>query len=109
MVNTEESKYLFEIFLPLLDQGGLKFPEEYFSELRDTLFKKFDGVTIHQRSPSTGMWSNPDKGYEEDKLIIYEVMASDREDAFWRNLREELRGKFKQKKLLIRCSKILLI
>lgn len=109
MAHTEESKYLFEIFLPLSDDGYHKFPEEYFSDLRTLLFEKFGGVTIHQRSPSTGVWNNPEQGYEEDKLIIYEVMASDREDLFWRNLREELREKFKQKELLIRCSRILLI
>lgn len=95
---------LFEIFLPMKNDRGKIYPQLYFDDLRRLFVEKFGGVTMHRRSPVTGVWDNPGSGHEQDELVVYEVMASTGDQFFWTQLKKKLENQFNQESVLIRSS-----
>ncbi|WP_285008806.1 inorganic diphosphatase [Pedobacter faecalis] len=100
-----ELTLLFEIFLPLKDNAGRAFPERVYSNLQKQLVKKFGGVTMYTRSPAQGLWDTGRSREQKDDLVIFEVMAAVYDEAFWKNLKEELEENLGQEEILIRSSK----
>jgi hypothetical protein len=93
--------YLVEIFLPLYDNRGRRFPAALYQAERERLVERFGGMTAHSQSPVKGLWQ--DKGRtKRDELVIFEVMAPKLERRWWRSHRRQLEKIFKQKELLVR-------
>jgi hypothetical protein len=44
--------YLVEIFLPLADNAGRKFPAAKFTRFAEELKLEFNGVTVYDRKPA---------------------------------------------------------
>ncbi len=55
--------HLVEIFLPLADNDGKRFPQSTFHSVAHALTERFGGVTAYTRAPASGIWktSQPEK------------------------------------------------
>jgi len=49
-------KVLIQLFIPLSDNAGRQFPDNWYQEISRHLKERFGGVTIYQRAPVTGLW-----------------------------------------------------
>lgn len=46
--------YLIQLFLPLRDNAGEKFPDAMYRGIRDQLTERFGGMTAYARAPAEG-------------------------------------------------------
>ena len=105
--DTMPSQYLVEIFLPLLDRKGKRFPARLYQAVREELVTQFGGMTAHLRAPALGLWKASRRARaERDVLIIYEVMTPQLKRSWWSNYRRQLEETFRQQELVIRAHKI---
>jgi len=103
-------QYLVEIFLPLLDPNGKRFPERRHRAVREELVEQFGGVTAHLRAPAVGLWKPTHRSpTERDLIIIYEVMTRTLDRPWWSNYRKQLEKDFRQRELVIRAHRIRLL
>ena len=103
-------QYLVEIFLPLLDPKGKRFPERLHRAVREELVELFGGVTAHLRAPAVGLWKPTHRSPpERDLLIIYEVMTGTFDRPWWSTYRKQLEKDFRQRELVIRAHRIRLL
>ncbi|KAA5532310.1 inorganic diphosphatase [Taibaiella lutea] len=102
---TSPSK-LIQILLPLNNDKGDAFPEQYYKKIKKTLVRKFGGVTTYTQTPATGLWKKEKGKVINDKMIVYEVMASKLDRSFWEQYKKKLQDWFKQEKLVIRQTEI---
>ena len=92
---------LVQLLLPLNDNSGKKFPKIFFREIKEELTKEFSGVTAFSQSPAEGVWK--DSGdVQKDQIIIYEVMAAEFDQKWWRDFTAKLEAKLKQEKIVLR-------
>ena len=96
--------FVIEIFLPLKDNGGAPFPQAVFTEIRSNLANHFGGVTAFMRSPAVGVWKDDDGVARHDDIVVFEVMAEQVDDAWWRDYRQRLERTFRQDEVLIRAT-----
>ncbi|WP_026629161.1 hypothetical protein [Dyadobacter alkalitolerans] len=99
---------LIQIFVPLTGPNGTPFDDSLFNQVKDKLTQHFDGVTIYQRAPATGLWKEGGTAVR-DEIIIYEVMAPELNLDFWVPYKAGLEKQFGQKQILIRTSEISVI
>jgi hypothetical protein len=100
--------HLIEIFIPLYDNDGRRFEQAFYSDVRATLFDKFGGITVFGRAPAQGM--DTDGGQpRHDDLIVFEVMTETIDAAWWQAYRKQLEQVFKQDRVLIRSSAVILL
>ena len=96
---------LIEIFLPLSNNSGTRFADQYYRDVRKTLTNKFGGLTAFTRSPAEG--TEKAQGTERsDELIVFEVMVEKIDRDWWLDYRGELEAKFQQDRILIRASNV---
>ncbi len=100
--------FVIEIFLPLTDNAGVPFPEDYFEAERNTLTAEFGGLTIYARAPANGIWAR-NAAVVSDEIVIFEVMTSEPDVAWWQAYRRAVEAKFRQEKIVIRSSAISLL
>lgn len=100
---------LVQIFVPLIDIDGSRFPKSYFQQLRSALNEKFGGVTIYKQTPVEGFWKETEEKTEKDVLAIFEVLVDTIDQAYWEQTKAGLETKFDQKDLLIRHWEVNLI
>lgn len=100
---------LVQIFIPLTDTDGNRFPQRYFQQLKSTFSEKFGGVTIYKQTPVEGFWKRTEEKVEKDVLAIFEVLVNLIDQAYWEQLKAHLETKFKQKDLLIRYWEVTVI
>lgn len=93
---------LMQIFVPTRDNEGEKFPETHFTSLRDELTSHFGGATIYARAPVEGLWKKSPQSTDVDQLIIYEAIADDIDDQYWKGLKSRLEASFRQDEILMR-------
>ena len=98
--------YLIQLLVPLFDNNEQKFPAEYFRETRNELAEHFGGVTAFFRSPAVGLWKESDKDLHRDEVVLFEVMASDLNEDWWREYRLGLQQKFRQEEMMIWASAV---
>jgi hypothetical protein len=99
--------YLVEIFLPLFDRKGKRFPKRLHRAVREQLVAQFGGMTAHVRAPAVGLWKASDRSpTERDVLITYEVMTSRLNPSWWTRYRKQLEQDFRQRELVIRAYQI---
>jgi len=100
---------LIQLYLPLYDADGNSFDPDIYQQTKATLTEKFGGLTMYSRSPAKGLWKEDEQSTVKDDIVIYEVIAETLDRPFWTNYKNELKNKFKQDELLIRCSSITII
>jgi hypothetical protein len=97
--------HLVEIFLPLTDNDGKRFPEKLFTTIREELAEEFGGVTSFSRAPAHGMTDEGNK-VVHDEIIVTEVMVEKLDPEWWARYREKLEKAFAQDEVLVRASAI---
>ncbi len=100
--------HLVEILLPLRDAAGASFPAEYYDDLAQHLTEKFGGVTSFLRAPAEGRWHGGGATQREDIAVI-EVMTRSFDREWWTALKHELKDRFRQEELIVRCQMVDLI
>jgi len=100
--------HLIEIFLPLSDNQGKRFPREDYLRVEKELAEEFGGVTAYPRTPASGLWKQGG-GEQRDDLVIYEILAETVDEQWWNSYRHKLEQQFSQDEILIRsheCRKL---
>ncbi|HEU4992976.1 MAG TPA: hypothetical protein VFT52_10890 [Luteimonas sp.] len=95
--------YLIQLFLPLRDNAGAPFPPAMFGAVRAGLADVFGGVTAYQRAPATGLWEDGSNGIQRDDLLLFEVMATTLDRAWWKSYSAALAERFRQASVLVRA------
>jgi hypothetical protein len=97
--------HLVEIFLPVADNDGKRFPEELFATVREELTARFGGVTTFSRAPAHGMIDEGNKVIHDD-IVVTEVMVERLDPEWWSRYRNKLEKVFAQDEILVRASEI---
>lgn len=97
--------HVVEIFLPLYDNGGRRFAQEPYVQVRRELMERFGGLTAFSRSPAEGLWES-EGGTDRDEIVIFEVMTDAFEPGWWADYRRRLEDRFAQDAILIRASEV---
>lgn len=82
--------HLVQILLPMHDNAQQAFPREDYGHVRRELTERFGGLTVYTRAPAEGLWKLNDNETSRDDIVIFEVMASDLDAAWWRTYRHDL-------------------
>ena len=69
--------------------------------MAEELKRQFNGVTVYDRKPARGKTQD-----SSDDIIIFEVMTSDLDRAWWASYRARLQHEFEQDEILIRATRI---
>jgi hypothetical protein len=101
----ENSVKLVQIFLPLYDNRGRRFPQALYSRERDRLVERFGGLTTHMRSPVRGLWKTGQQ-VKRDELVIFEVVIRRVDRKWWMDYRYRLQKNFRQNELLVRVQDV---
>jgi len=91
---------LIQLFIPIYDSEGNRFADNWFSQIKEKLTKRFGGLTIYQRAPASGLWKQATPKTTADQIIIYEVMAESLDMTFWKSYKTSLEEQFKHQNLL---------
>lgn len=97
--------YLVQLLLPLHDQDGKPFARSTYRSIRDELTDRFGGLTTYSRAPAEGLWHDGD-AVSHDDIVVYEVMVSDVDRAWWAGYRKGLERHFDQEELVVRAQQI---
>jgi hypothetical protein len=99
---------LVQIFLPLYDNAGKRFPASLYARERERLVDRFGGMTAHAQAPVRGLWKAGAKT-NRDELVIFEVMVRKVDRRWWSHYRHQLEKRFRQKELLVRSQEVKII
>jgi hypothetical protein len=99
---------LVQIFLPLYDNVGKRFPASLYARERERLVDCFGGMTAHMQTPVKGLWKTGLRT-SRDELVIFEVMVPKVDRKWWSQYRNQLEKRFKQKELLVRSQEVKVI
>ena len=86
--------WLIQILLPLFDNSGRRIPAAQFQKVKKELTDRFQGLTAFSRSVAEGFWG-VGKAKHRDDIIVYEVMTSSQEKAWWKKYRIALEKRFR--------------
>lgn len=103
--NQDSVVRLLQILLPLYDNEQQPFPASLHQEVQAKLTEKFSGLSTHVRSPAEGRWKDAENG-TRDEMVIYEVMTTTLDEAWWQTYRQELSSRFHQDEIIIRVLPI---
>lgn len=101
--------HLIELFLPLYDSQGNRFPQKIFTDLKTELTETFGGLTIHSKAPATGLWKPENSEPVKDTIVIYEIMTEDIDQDYWSRRKEQLQNDLQQDEIMIRSTLIRLL
>ena len=93
--------YLTQILLPLYDGDGRKISHARFAEVKDTLTRRFGGITAYTQAPAEGRWRVRGKT-DRDEIITFEVMSQKPDTAWWKAYRRTLEACFRQEQVIVR-------
>jgi hypothetical protein len=96
--------HLVHILLPLFDPHGQRFPQALYARVKDELTEKFGGLTAYARAPAEGLWESQEGRTQRDDIVVYEVMAEELDRAWWKEYRQELEQRFRQRELVVRAQ-----
>jgi hypothetical protein len=97
---------LIQIFLPLSDNQGNRFPFRKFEQVKERLTNEFGGVTAFLNSPGEGVWRESPKHFVKDDVVTFEVITEHLERNWWTAFKEELKKEFEQEEILIRRMQV---
>jgi hypothetical protein len=95
--------YLVQLLLPLRDNDGHPFPQDYFVRVRAELTARYGGVTAYLRAPASGVWKDEQGEVAREEVVMVEVMMETLDRAWWQSYRRELEARFRQQELLVRA------
>jgi hypothetical protein len=95
--------HLVQLFLPLADDAGQRFPKAEFDAVRDLLADRHGGVTSFVRAPAIGLWEDAAGHVERDDIVLFEVRVDVLDREAWATLARELARRFRQDEVLIRA------
>jgi hypothetical protein len=98
--------HLIQLLLPLYDASGERFPGAMYTRVKDELTERFGGLTAYARSPAEGLWESQSGRTQRDEIVVYEVMAEELDPAWWKEYRQELEQRFRQRELVVRAHAI---
>jgi hypothetical protein len=96
--------HLLQMFIPLADNHGKRFPRSKFEEVERELVAKFEGFTAYPRASANGLWVSPSDQLKRDDIVIYEVMSAKLDRPWWKAYRAKLEEQFRQDALVIRTT-----
>ena len=96
--------YLVQIFLPLYNNAGKRFPKKLYGEVRNTLVARFGGLTVYSRAPASGLWEKKAGETIHDEMIIFEIMTKKLGASWWRKYRGSLEKRFEQDQVIVRAQ-----
>lgn len=94
--------HLVQILLPIKDNAGHPFGDQFFKLVDASLVEAFGGVTAFSRSPAKGRWVNMNRE-ERDDVVVIEVMAERLDRTWWKAFREQLERDMGQSEIVIRA------
>ncbi len=74
------------------------------SEVWRELTERFGGLTVYTRAPAEGLWKLNENHTSRDDIVIFEVMVSELNMAWWREYRQELEKRFRQDVVMVRAQ-----
>jgi hypothetical protein len=101
--------HLVQLLLPIYDNDKRAFPRAYFDQVRQELTDRFGGVTAFVRSPAVGFWKDNEEDITRDDVIMFEVVADDLDEAWWKEYRQELETTFRQETILVRAIETMIL
>jgi len=63
--------------------------------VRKELTEQFGGLTVYRRAPAEGTWKLNENHTSSDDIVIFEVMAAELDEDWWRRYRKELESRFR--------------
>ena len=96
--------YLTQILLPLYDGRGRRITRAAFAEVKETLTRRFGGVTAYTQAPAEGAWRVGDK-IGRDSIITFEVMSKKADARWWKTYKEGLEARFHQEWIVVRSMR----
>jgi hypothetical protein len=99
---------LVQILLPVRDNEGQAFEREAFEGVFKELSERFGGSTAFTRSTAEGLWQSS-SGARLDEIIVVEVMVQRVDQGWWKNYRQDLERRFRQKELVVRAQAIAIL
>lgn len=100
---------LIQLFLPLYDNAGTRFPKESYARVREELVERFGGMTAYAQAPASGLWQEEPGKTVHDQLVVHEVMAEQLDEEWWQGYRAQLEARFRQERLLVRAQAVQLL
>lgn len=100
------NSHLVQILLPVSDAAKRRFDPKLYNSVATELTERFGGLTAYSRAPATGLWESPDGSTSRDDVVVYEVMVSDLDRAWWSHYRVLLERMFEQDELVVRAHAI---
>jgi hypothetical protein len=100
--------HLIQILLPLYDNAGAPLPRRLFAKVREELAGAFGGLTAFTRAPAEGLWQNGGETRRDD-IVVFEVMAEQLDEGWWRAYRGELERRFRQEEIVVRAQETRLL
>ena len=101
--------HLVQILLPVYDNEQNPQSHDLFRQVRRELTERFGGLTVYTRAPAEGMWKLNDNHTTRDDIVIFEVMASQLDTAWWRKYRHDLEARFRQDVIVVRAQQMRLL
>jgi hypothetical protein len=95
--------HIVQLFLPLRDNGGEPFGQGSFGRVRQELMDRFGGLTAFTQAPAEGLWKQEGEPAQRDQIVIFEVLVSELDEAWWHHYRRDLEQRFRQEEILIRA------
>ena len=71
--------------------------------------ERFGGVTSYLRSPAQGLWEDAAGDLCRDEVVLFEVVATRLDRAWWQAFKLRLLARFSQQELLLRASRVSLL
>jgi hypothetical protein len=101
--------HLIQIFLPVRDHNDQAFPRHHYNRVREVLTRQFGGLTAYTRAPAEGLWKDERNAAHRDDIVIFEVMAAELNETWWKQYKQELEQTFSQNEILIRVQPVLIL
>jgi hypothetical protein len=99
----------YEIYVPLTDNDGIKYPTQVLQLFKDDLVNRFSGLT-DLRFRSEGVWRFG--GIEfRDEIVLWKVITSESADVdeYFVHLKDNMSLRLRQKTILILKRHILVL
>lgn len=102
------SHHLIQLLLPLFDNEGQPCPRSDYRRVRAELSQRFGGLTAFTRAPAEGFWEEKGETARDD-IVVFEVMTSELDPAWWAAYRRRLEACFRQDSIVVRAQETRLL
>ncbi|WP_331312052.1 hypothetical protein [Methylobacterium oryzae] len=76
--------------------------------MRAELSQRFGGLTAFTRAPAEGFWEEKSETARDD-IVVFEVMTSELDPAWWAAYRRRLEACFRQDSIVVRAQETRLL